>query len=125
MPLTTAGRNLIVDALYGVAYTPFDSNDAFIGVGNSALPESQAHTDLQGGSKLRKAMDAGYPTRSTNQLTFVATFLSTEAVFDWQEVGIFNAASNGTMLNRKLAALGSKPNTELWRLTVTVSVVAA
>ncbi len=125
MPLTTAGRDEITKALVGEAITAFNSGNARVGVGNSTTAFSAAHTDLQGASKLRKGMDATFPTRATNVLTFVSTFVEAEANFAWAEWGIFSASSGGTMLSRKVEALGTKPSSEAWKITATVTVVAS
>lgn len=122
MPATNAGRDFVAAAILGEATTDFTAANAYIGVGNSATAFATSQTDLQGGSKLRKAMNATYPQRSGNVLTFQATFIETDAVFTWAEWGIFNASSSGTMLSRVVQALGVKPNTELWRATCTLTL---
>lgn len=122
MPLSNAGRDLISQALVGEAFTGFDNANAHIGVGNSVTAFSKTHTDLQGASKYRKAMDGGYPTRATNLLTFRATYGTSEANFAWEEWGVFNASTSGTMLNRKVESLGTKPGTQTWQFTVDITV---
>ena len=60
-------------------------------------------------------------------MEFQCTFASGEANFTWAEWGIFNNAASGTpqaggtMLNRKVAALGSK-TTGSYTLTVDVTL---
>lgn len=126
MALTNAGRDLIAAALVGDAYTAFDAANAHIGVGDSAVAFDAAHTDLQAlTNKLRKAMEAPYPTRVVNALNFRSLFATTDANFAWNEWGVFNAASAGDMLNRKVEALGTKTAAQSWQLTVTLTVVAA
>ena len=127
MGLTNVARDAIATAIATgtLGVTAFNNANSYVGVGNSAAAYSAAHTDLQGASKLRKAVSAGYPTQAANVLTYQATFGLTEAVWDWNEFGVFNAASGGTMLNRKPQSLGTKPNTEAWQLTVTLTLTAA
>lgn len=126
MPLTDAGRNHLVQAGIGAAVTAFNNANARIGVGDSATAFAAAQTDLQAAAnKLRKAMDATYPSGAANVITFRATFSTAEANFAWNEWGIFNAASGGTMLNRKVEALGTKTNTQTWQFTVTLTVTTA
>lgn len=120
MPLTTAGSKCISEALLGQA-TLFDAQNAFIGVGNSSAAFSSSQTDLVGTSVFRKGMDAGYPKIDNGQVTYRATFALTEANFAWNEWGVFNAASAGTMLVRVLEANGTKLNTQTWILEVTVA----
>lgn len=125
MPLTNAGRDVIAAMLIGEVTTDFNNANAHIGVGDSTTAFAVAQTDLQAATnKLRKAMDATYPTRAANVLTFRSTFGTTEANFAWAEWGVFNAASAGAMLNRKVESLGTKASTQSWQLTVTNTVTA-
>lgn len=126
MPLTNAGRDLIAAMIVGETTTDFNSANAFMGVGDSSTAFAASQTDLQAATnKLRKAMDATYPTRSANQLTFRATFATGEANFTWNEWAVFNASNGGTMLNRKVEALGTKTSAQSWQLTTTLTLTAA
>lgn len=126
MPITDAGRNHMVQASVGAAVTAFNNANAYIGVGDSTTAYAAAQTDLQAATnKLRKAMDATYPSGATNVLTFRSTFGTTEANFAWQEWGVFNASSAGTMLNRKVESLGTKTSAQTWQFTVTLTVTTA
>ena len=126
MALTNAARDLIAQALIGEAFTSFANANARIGVGDSSIVFGASQTDLQASTnKLRKAMEAAYPTRASNALTFRSIFGTSEANFAWNEWGVFNAASGGTMLNRRVASLGTKTSAQSWQVTVTVTVVAA
>jgi len=122
MPLTNAYRDYVASDTVGDATPRFDSSNAYIGVGNGTAAFSPTQTDLQGTSKFRKAMDPGYPTVTGNVITFRATFNHSEANFAWNEWGVFNAATGGTMLNRKVASLGTKDNTQTWVLTVQITL---
>ena len=126
MALTNAARDLIAQALIGEAFTSFANANARIGVGDSSAAFTASQTDLQASTnKLRKAMEAAYPTRAGNTLTFRSIFGTSEGNFAWNEWGVFNAASGGTMLNRLVASLGTKTSAQSWQFTVTVTVVAA
>lgn len=122
MAETAAGRVLVAKAILGESYTPFTEATARLGVGNGTAAESSAHTDLQGGSKVRLPMQENYPQRVGNILTFRAHAGLGEAVFDWQEVGIFNAASGGDMLRRTLRDFGVKPSGQIWALQIQLEV---
>jgi hypothetical protein len=118
MPLTDAGRNHIATTLVGEAVTAFNNANANLGVGDSTAVFAKTQTDLQAAvNKLRKTMEATYPQRATNVLTFRSLFGTTEANFAWQEWGVFNAAAAGTMLCRKVESLGTKASTQSWHLT--------
>lgn len=126
MPLVDAGRNHLVQAGIGAAVTAFNNANAYIGVGDSATAHSAAQTDLQAGAnKLRKAMDATYPSGGANVITFRSTFATTDANWAWQEWGIFNAASGGTMLSRKVESLGTKTSSQTWQFTTTLTFTTA
>jgi hypothetical protein len=126
MGLTNAGRDLIAQALIGEAVTSFANANAYLGVGDSSTAFAATQTDLVAASnKLRKAMDATYPQRSNNVLTFRSTFATNEANWAWNEWGVFNAAAAGTMLNRAVASLGTKTSAQTWQVTVTLTVNAS
>lgn len=122
--LMTAGADTLIKGLIGSAITVFSNANAFIGVGDSATAEAVGQTDLQAASnKVRQAMDSTFPTHTggTNTVVFQATFGSGSANFVWNEFGIFNAASVGTMLNRKVSSLGTKV-TGSWTLAITITL---
>lgn len=123
MPLTTAGRNAIAQAIIADSFTSYDNANAYLGVGDSNTAFNVAQTDLQAASnKLRKAMESTYPQRATNVLTFRSLFGTSEANWAWEEWGVFNGSSGGTMLSRKVESLGTKANTQSWQLTVDLTV---
>ena len=123
MPLTDAGRDFIAQDIIGEAVTEFNNANAYLGVGDSTTAFAKAQTDLQAASnKLRKAMNATYPTRATNVVTFQSTFGTGEANFAWQEWGVFNASSAGDMLSRKVESLGTKTSAQSWQLEVDITV---
>ena len=116
----------MVQAAIGAAGTPFNNANSYIGVGDSSTAFSASQTDLQAAAnKFRKAMDATFPSGGSNVLTFKSTFATGDANFAWNEWGVFNAASGGTMLNRKVESLGTKTNTQTWAFTVTLTVTTA
>jgi len=123
MPLTNAGRDDIAKALMADSFTACNNANARLGVGDSNAAFAAGQTDLQAASnKLRKAMEASYPQRAANVLTFRSLFGTSEANFAWEEWGVFNAGSGGTMVSRKVEALGTKANTQSWQLTADLTV---
>jgi hypothetical protein len=123
MPLTDAGRNHIAQDIVGEAVTEFNNANAHLAVGDSATAFAVGQTDLQAATnKLRKAMEATYPTRATNVLTFRSLFGTADANWAWQEWGVFNAAAAGVMLCRKVESLGTKTSAQSWQLTATITV---
>lgn len=126
MAITNAGAILAAQCLMNDSATFLNSSNSHLGVGDSDTAFAASQTDLQASSnKLRKAMESGYPTRSSGALTFRSLFGTSEANFAWKEWGVFNASSAGTMFSRKVESLGTKTNTQSWQLTATVTVAAA
>lgn len=122
MALTNVGRNDFAADIIGGSITEFDNTNAHIGVGNGTGVFAKAQTDLQGASKFRQPMEATYPQIATNVLTFRSLFATGDANFAWEEWGVFNAVSAGTMLNRKVESLGTKTSAQSWQFTVTLTV---
>ena len=120
MPLPNAGAVGFAAAFIAFVTTPF------LGTGDSTTAFAQSQTDLQAPTnKLRKAMDGGYPTRSSGTLTFRSTFGTGEGNYAWNEWGVFDAGSAGTMYGSKQEALGTKTSAQTWQLTATITLAAA
>lgn len=126
MALMNAGRDFIAQAIINDSSPTFFTNaNAYIGVGNGTTATNATHTNLLGASTARQSQEATYPTRSTNALTFRSLFGTSAANFAWEEWGVFNSATVGTMLNRKVEALGTKTSAQSWQFTVTLTITAA
>jgi hypothetical protein len=126
MALTTVGATFLMKALINDSPTFFTNANAYLGVGDSSTAFAISQTDLQAASnKLRKGMDATYPTRSTNAVTFRSTFSTSEANFAWAEWAVFNASSSGEMFSRKVESLGTKTNAAAWQFTVVLTGTAS
>jgi hypothetical protein len=126
MALTTAFRNLICTWLQAGTGTPYTAANAHIGVGDSNAVFGAGQTDLQASTnKLRKAMEATYPLLATNVITFRSLFGTSEANWAWEEWGIFNASSVGTMANRKVESLGTKTSAQSWQMTCDITITVS
>jgi len=126
MALTNNGAIEIAKASINDSPTPVNNANAYLGVGDSSTAFVASQTDLQAATnKLRKPMEATYPQRSSNVLTFRSLFGTSDANYTWNEHGVFNASTAGVMWSRKVEALGTKTGTQSWLLTVTVTVSAA
>lgn len=126
--LMYGGASAVWERLIGTGVTAYDAANAYIGVGDGQNTADPGQTDLQGVFKARKGMDLGYPihaddlvTTSTT-VTFRSSFGEAEANFTWWEWGVFNAASGGRMLNRKVTSFGVKPVGTTWTITVSLSL---
>lgn len=124
MAITTAGLNYLAGLVTGTG-TAFNNANAKLGVGDGTTAFAVAQTDLQGTNKVRKAMDTGYPTASGATMTFKSTYLPAEANFTWNEWGVFNAATGGTMLCRLVENNSTKLSNQTWILEATVTFVTA
>lgn len=123
MPMLNAATDLVASAILGGSYQPYDAGHAYLGVGDSSAAFDKTQTDLQASSnKTYKPMDATFPQVVGNLMTFQATFGTTDANYDWNEWGTFNAASSGLMLNRKVAFLGTKTSAQTWVLVGLITV---
>lgn len=128
MPITNAGAILAASGIIGDAgVTLLNNANAYIGLGDSATAFGASQTDLQASTnKLRKPMDATYPTRASNVITLRSTFGTGDANYAINEFGTFNASSAGSMFSRKVDnSLGTKTNTQQWIVAVTLTVQAA
>lgn len=126
MPLTNLARDIICDRLIGGGtYNAFDATNGHLGVGDSNTAFAASQTDLQAATNKHREILDGAPQRTANAVTFVATFETGDANFAWAEWGIFNHASAGQMLSRKVESLGTKTSAAAWELTVTVTITLA
>jgi hypothetical protein len=125
MPLLDAGRDFIAEAIINDD-TPafFDNTNARLAVGDSDDAFDETDTDLQAvTNKFRKGMEASYPQRTANAITFRSLFSTSEANFAWEEWGVANDGSAGVLLNRKVESLGTKADTQSWQLTAEITIV--
>lgn len=120
MGLTNTGRDYIAKAIMNDTPTFFNGTNTRIGVGDSDLAFDVTQTDLQGANKTRMLVD-GVPVRTNNELEYKSIFGVSDANHDWKEWGVFNAQTDGEMLNRKVENLGTKSG-GTWVLTVTLAV---
>jgi hypothetical protein len=123
MGATNAWRDYVAAHVRVGAGTLYSNANSHLGVGDSVTAFANTQTDLQAGAnKLRKAMEATYPTIAANVLTFRSLFATADANFAWQEWGVFNASSAGTMMCRKVESLGTKTSAQSWQLTATITI---
>ena len=124
MAITNQGLEDLVAGLVGALSTAYNNANAHTGVGSGTTAFSKTHTDLQGASKARKAMDATYPTVTGTPaaiMTFRSTYETGDANFAWEEIAVFNASSSGRMAARVVSSQGTKTSAAVWQLTYTVT----
>lgn len=119
--LLNIGINELWDILIGDSSDVFSNAEATIGVGNDSTAADPVQTDLLGGSNNYQEMDATYPQRASQTLTFRATFETGDANFDWREF-VIKQNTSGKCLNRKIFDQGIKTITETWLVTLVVTL---
>lgn len=120
MALTEAGIKFISGAITGLG-TFFNVDNAMLGVGNGTAAFAASQTDLQGTSTKRMHMDGDYPLVTPPVVTFKSVFGPDNANFQWNEWGLFNAETGGTMLNRVVESNGTKQSGQTWILEVAIT----
>jgi hypothetical protein len=121
--LLNEGITEMLTLLIGGTATPFNNANARIGVGDGTAAASPTQTGLQGTNKAWKNMDTGYPQVSGQTVTFKATFGTNEAAFAWKEFTVVNAANDtGKNLNRKVEDHGVKASTDVWTVTLNITI---
>lgn len=83
-------------------------------VGNGAYTSGGT---IQTGNRARQPMVGGFPSRTTNTLNFQGSFGANQANYAWAEWGLFCAAPTNTLVSRRVQALGTKVNPNVWTLT--------
>lgn len=120
--LMTNGVNQLWLIATGQGGTLYNAANCYVGAGDSTTVATATQTDLQATTnKLRRQISAA-PTIAANVCTFSATFGASDANYVWNELALFNASAAGTMLNRFVAALGTKTNSASWTVNVAVTI---
>lgn len=128
MGMTNAGLTDHVKKWIGESTSAFNYSNAHIGIGNSNTGFASSQTDLQGASTKRKGMESAFPSRdpdsdgSDNKVRFKAIFGTTDANFRWEEWGIFNSSSGGTMHSREVEYIGEKTNKASWTFSIDITL---
>lgn len=119
--LLNSGIDEIWDLVTGASANHYDNTNAQIGVGDSNTAANATQTDLQAATnKTYKGMETGYPTSTTQKVTFKASFGSSEANYAWEE-WVVKHSTSAICLNRKVESLGTK-STGTWTLEVQISL---
>ena len=96
-------------AIAATSSNKYDNANSRIGIGDSTTAEAATQTDLQAASnKTYKAMNATFPSRASQTVTFKSDFTSGDANYHWQEWVVDNGGTSGLTLNRKVQDNGTK-----------------
>jgi len=122
--LLNEGIALLEDLLIAAGGTAYNNANAYLGVGDSTTAEAASQTGLQAATnKTYKAMQASYPSRSAQTITWRSVFAAGDANYAWQEFTIVNASTDtGTNLNRKVSNQGTKASGQTWTLDMTLTI---
>lgn len=122
--LANVGIQILEDKLIGAGSAQvYDNAHARMAVGTGSGAGAATDTDATFTNPVWKAMDATYPSRSGQVVTFQATWGSGDANQAWNEWGIDNGSVATVLLNRKApVTLGTKSSGETWVLQVTVTI---
>ena len=119
--LLNSGIDEMWDLIVGESANHFSNTGAQIGVGDSTTAADASQTDLQASTnKAYKGMDSGYPTSTSQQVTFKASFGDSEANFAWNE-WVVRQSTSSKCLNRKVESLGTKTS-GTWTLEVDITL---
>jgi hypothetical protein len=119
--LLNAGIDEMWDLIVGDSANHFNNASAQIGVGDSNTAANASQTDLQASTnKTYKGMESGYPTSTTQKVTFKASFGDSEANYAWNE-WVVKQSTSGKCLNRKVESLGTKAS-GTWTLEVNITL---
>lgn len=124
--LVNGGTNIVLLLLSGGG-TAYTNAVAALGVGDSSAAFALTQTNLQGAvnvtDRVRKAMNATFPSVAANVMTVQSTFGTGDANFQWNEWAFFNNVTDGsgTMLNRAVGNLGTKTSANVWVLTCSIT----
>lgn len=132
--LVNEGIQRLEDLLIAAGGTAFNNANAYIGVGDTNTAEAASQTELSAtqnaANRFYKAMNATYPSRASQTVSWQSDFTSGEANFAWAEwtiaAGATTASGSGFLvgtinLNRKVQSLGTKV-TGTWTLTGSVTI---
>jgi hypothetical protein len=132
--LTTAGLTRICSLILGAGGQAATATSARIGVGDGSTAATVGDVDLSAASgsthRWFQVMDSSYPSASGAVMTFKSTFATGDGNFAWNEwtidIGTPTVSSgntvSATMLNRKVAANGTKASGSSWVATATVTL---
>ena len=121
--LLNEGIALLLDLGIGAGGTTFANANAYLGVGDSSTAAGATQTGLQATTnKLYKAMEAGYPQRASQTVTWRSVFGESEANWAWGEFTVANGNSDSAVnLNRKVESKGTKSG-GTWTLDLAITI---
>ncbi|MBA7475721.1 hypothetical protein ES707_11094 [subsurface metagenome] len=109
------------DLIIGGSANHFTNAVSQLGVGDSSTAAAAGQTDLQAATnKQYNAMEATFPSRLDQTLSFKSSFGDAEANYAWEE-WVVKQSTSGICLNRKAESLGTKAS-GTWTLEVAITL---
>ena len=121
--LLNEGIGEMIDLFCGIGGTAFSEANAYIGVGDSDTAAAATQTALQAvTNKAYKAMEADYPVRANQTVTFRSVFDGSSGNFAWKEFSVANGNSDlSKNLNRKVSDQGTKTSGQIWTVDLAIT----
>jgi len=128
-------NNILTPAIIGGSYTPVNTTDGCIGVGDSSTAAAATQTGLQASSNRQWVIVTSTSgTGSSQQLVLQASFGSSYGNFAWNEICAGSTTTPGSLpstgatppatahvLNRLVQSMGSKASGTTWVATLTIT----
>jgi hypothetical protein len=106
--------------------TAFNAANSYLGVGDSATAAGATQTALQAATnKVYVGMEANYPARTNQSVSWRSVFGSAVGNFAWNEFTVANGNSDSAKnLNRYVPGTspGTKGSGSTWTLTLTITM---
>jgi hypothetical protein len=122
MALTNAFRDYVASIVTGDVVNKYDTTNGYLSVGDSATAFANTQTDLQAASNKLRSLCTSISDNGAGVITAVTTYTGGQANYAWQEFGLFNNSTGGTMMQRVVSAQGTKTAGQSWQLTETVTI---
>ena len=117
--ITSAGVNAIWSLVTGgTSPAPFNNTTCYIAVGSSSTAAASGNTTL-GTEIARKLATVAV---SGIGLTATVVYGTSDGVGTWREVGILNASSVGTLLNRAVISDVTKNGSNVYSVVITLTL---
>lgn len=116
------GIQIALDQIINVSTQPYWAGNSLVGVGNDSTAEAATQSGLIGASQAWAGMDATYPSRSAQTVSWQGSFPAAVANFAWNEFTVINTSSSVRSLIRRVSAQGTKTSGQVWQLTLQITM---
>lgn len=110
-----------LDLICGLGGTAYSNANSRTGVGIATTAEVNTQSGLLGGTTTTASMDATYPNRSAQTVSFRSTYTGALGNFAWNEFVIDNSTATDALI-RKVSTQGTKTAGQTWELTIQITM---